>query len=77
MANAKERLRVLENVMARVGLGGDVLSEYSKALSTMSGLDSMAELNTPPLPPTAMGTEAQTPPSDTQIPPGQIPPTVV
>lgn len=77
MANARERLTVLENVMARVGLGGDVLSEYSKALSTMSGLDSMAELNTPPMPTTSPITQAQTPSSDTQIPPEQIPPTVM
>lgn len=30
---SKDKLTILENVIGRVGLGGDVLSEYSKALS--------------------------------------------
>ena len=50
MASAKDKLRVLENVIGRIGLGGDVLSEYSKALSAMSGLDTYAEMNPAPIP---------------------------
>ena len=50
MASARDKLRVLENVIGRIGLGGDVLSEYSKALSAMSGLDSYAEMNPAPIP---------------------------
>lgn len=50
MGNAKERLKILENVIARVGLDGDVLGEFAKAMSTLNGLDSFNELN-PPTPP--------------------------
>ncbi len=50
MASAKDKLRVLENVIGRIGLGGDVLGEYSKALSVMSGLDTYAEMNPAPVP---------------------------
>lgn len=50
MADARSRLKVLENVIGRVGLGGDVLGEYSKALSAMNGLDTYAEMNPAPVP---------------------------
>jgi len=50
MATAKERLSILENVIARVGLDGNVLEEYSKAMSTLNGLQTQMEMN-PPMPP--------------------------
>ena len=37
------------NVIARVGLDGDVLGEYSKAMSTLNGMQSYTEMN-PPIP---------------------------
>jgi len=54
MGQAREKLRIFENVMARVGLGGDFLGEYFKALSTVNGLQTYNELNPPtaPLQPT-------------------------
>jgi hypothetical protein len=61
MANAKERLKIFENVIARVGLDGDVLGEYAKAMSSLNGLQTYSELNPPQAPVQAiqptMGTE--------------------
>ncbi len=53
MGTGKDRLRIFENVMARVGLSGDFLGEYFKALSSFNGLQSYNELNPsqPPMPP--------------------------
>ena len=51
MANAKDRLKIFENVIARVGLDGDVLGEYSKAMSSLNGLETYTAMN-PPQPPT-------------------------
>lgn len=48
MANASDKIRVFENVMARVGLDGDFLGEYFKGLSAINGLQTMAELTPPP-----------------------------
>ena len=45
--SAQDRLRVLENVIGRVGMTGDVLGEYSRALSMANGIDTYNELNTP------------------------------
>ena len=50
MANAGDKLRIFENVMARVGLNGDFLGEYFKALSTVNGLQTYNELNPPQAP---------------------------
>jgi len=50
MGQGREKLRVFENVMARVGLNGDFLGEYFKALSNINGLQTYNELN-PPQPP--------------------------
>lgn len=50
MATSKERLTVFENIIARVGLDGDVLGEYAKAMSTLNGLQTQMEMN-PPMPP--------------------------
>jgi hypothetical protein len=57
MASAKERLKIFENVIARVGLDGDVLGEYAKAMSSLNGLQTFNELN----PPTAPLQPPQTP----------------
>ena len=50
MASAKERLKIFENVIARVGLDGDVLGEYSKAMSALNGLETYTAMNPPPMP---------------------------
>ena len=51
MASAKERLKVFENIIARVGLDGDVLGEYAKAVSTLNGFQSYTEMNPPVITP--------------------------
>ena len=53
MANAKERLKIFENVISRIGVDGDVLGEYSKALSMLNGLQTHQEMSPPPMPPQA------------------------
>jgi len=50
MASAADKIRVFENVMARVGLDGDFLGEYFKGLSAINGMQTMTEMN-PPMPP--------------------------
>jgi hypothetical protein len=50
MGQSREKLRIFENVMGRVGLGGDFLGEYFKALSTVNGMQTMTEMK-PPAPP--------------------------
>jgi len=47
MASAAERLKIIENVIARVGLDGDVLGEYSRAMSALNGLQTFSEMNPP------------------------------
>jgi hypothetical protein len=47
MATAKERLRIFENVIARVGLDGDVLGEFAKALNSINGLQAYNDFNIP------------------------------
>ena len=64
MATAKDRLTIFENVIARVGIDGDVLGEYSKALLNLNGMQSFAEM-TPPVPPA--------PPVDNTLPAEQPP----
>ena len=49
MASAAERLKIIENVIARVGLDGDVLGEYSRAMSALNNLQTFNEMN-PPIP---------------------------
>jgi hypothetical protein len=66
MASATERLKIFENIIARVGLDGDVLGEYSKAMSMINGMQTYNELN----PPQNMASVApQTALNDTQLPP--------
>jgi len=70
MASAKERLKIFENVVARVGLDGDVLGEYSKAMSALNGLQTYSELN-PPQPP-LQDVGQPPPPVQSGIPLGQV-----
>ena len=49
--NARERLTIFENVIARVGIDGDVLGEYSKAMARMNGFQSAMEMTPPPMTP--------------------------
>ena len=49
MATSRERLAIIENVIARVGLDGDVLGEYSRAMSALNNLQTFSEMN-PPVP---------------------------
>lgn len=74
MASAQDRLKVLENVIARVGLDGDVLGEYSKAMSGLNGLQTMAEMTPPPIAQTPLIGQNLT--SEPQIPlnEGVVPP---
>lgn len=58
MASAKDKLRILENVIGRVGMGGDILSEYSKALSLYGQMEIENDLT----PPMGMPSEPETPP---------------
>jgi hypothetical protein len=63
MASAADRLRILENVIARVGFGGDVFSEYTKALSGLNGMNSYNELTPPqPIQPTEQTPQGMIPP---------------
>jgi hypothetical protein len=48
---AQDRLRVLENVVAKVGIDGDVMGEYTKALSMLNGFNSYQAMQPPPMPP--------------------------
>jgi len=49
MATAKERRDIFYNVIARVGLDGDVMGEYSKAMNALNNLKTYNEMN-PPIP---------------------------
>jgi hypothetical protein len=69
MATGKERLHVFENVMARVGLSGDFLGEYFKALSTLNGLQTYNEMNPPQ--PTMQDVGQPLPTGQTDTPLGQ------
>lgn len=73
MGQSREKLRIFENVMARVGLNGDFLGEYFKALSGINGLQSYNELNppAPTMPPVTQNTPdmGQMPQSGGSMPP--------
>ena len=64
MGKAEEKLKIFENVMARVGLNGNFLEEYFKGLSTINGLQTMAEMTPPPMP--SQGQNVTTQPPFTQ-----------
>ena len=66
--NNEDRLIIFENIIGRVGIDGDVLGEYGKAMSTLNGLQTMAEMRPPmAIPPTDQNVE-NTP----QLPQGNI-----
>jgi len=67
MATSRERLKIFENIIARVGLDGDVLGEYSKAMSMLNGMQTYQELN-PPITPD-MGQVAPQSPNQLVTPP--------
>lgn len=72
MASSRERLSIFENIIARVGLDGPVLEEYSKAMSTLNGLQTMTEMTPPPvMPPQGqnMANTPQLPQSGSVVPP--------
>lgn len=71
MGQSREKLKVFENVMARVGLNGNFLEEYFKGLSTINGLQTMAEMTPPPMPPTTpnMANQPQLDQSGATVPP--------
>ena len=50
MASARERRDIMYNIIGRVGLDGDVLGEYAKALRTINGMKTYNELNPPQAP---------------------------
>lgn len=64
MATSRERLSIFENIIARVGLDGPVLEEYSKAMSTLNGLQTMTEMMPPPTMPPQGQNMANTPQLD-------------
>jgi hypothetical protein len=65
MATAQERLKIWENIMGEVGVDGDVLGRFAKAMSTLNGLQTMTEMTQP-----SIGTSTpQTPTDGTQVPP--------
>ncbi len=45
--NSQEKLTVFENVLARVGLNGDVIGEYHKAISSLNGFKAYQEMQPP------------------------------
>lgn len=63
-----EEYKVAMNIVARVGLGGDVIGEFAKAMSTINGMSSQEQImnmqnmaqNTP--------TASPQPPQDTMSP---------
>ena len=46
---AQERLSVLHNIIAKVGVDGDLAGEFSKAMSMLNGFNSYQAIN-PPVP---------------------------
>jgi len=70
MASAKERLKVFENILARVGADGDVLGEYAKAMSSINSLQTIQDMQPPT--PTAQNLppeQSNTPPMGVETPP--------
>ena len=71
---AKDRLKIFENIIARVGLDGDVIGEYTRTLATMNGLDSVTALQAqqPIMPPQTQNNAVQPTlaPNEAQVPLG-------
>lgn len=68
MATAKERRDIFYNVLARVGMNGDVLGEYAKAMSGLNGMESLSNI-APPTLPNDPSTQSQTSPMTPNINP--------
>ena len=47
MGTATDNYKILQNIIARVGIEGDLHSELAKAMSTLNGLQTYSELNPP------------------------------
>lgn len=69
MLSAVDRLKIFENIRARVGSDADVLGEYAKAMSTLNGMQTMAEMTPPPMPPQDMTNQPPMPQSGATVPP--------
>jgi len=67
MATARERRDIFYNIIARVGMDGDVLGEFSKAMSTLNGMQTYNELN-PPIPPNMPPEQSGMPPTPSTQP---------
>ena len=63
MATGEDKLKILENVIGRVGLSGDVLGEFAKALSALNGIQAYNDMNEP--------TMSQLPAQGQNLPPEQ------
>ena len=53
MATATENFKIALNVLARVGVDGDLIGEYSKAMATLHGMDTYNQMQAqipPPMP---------------------------
>ena len=62
MLSAVERLKIFENIRARVGSDADVLGEYAKAMSALNGLQTMTEMTPPPtMPPQGQNVTSEPP----------------
>jgi hypothetical protein len=71
MATAQDRLKILQNIVAKVGLDGDLVGEYSRAMSMLNGFNSYQAMQPPPMPPMTPQDNAggTMPPDPTQVPP--------
>jgi len=63
MATGRDKLRIFENVVARVGFSGDVVGEFAKALSALNGIQAYNDAIEP--------TMSQLPPQGQNLPPEQ------
>ena len=74
---SKERLAIFENILAKVGIDGDVLGEYTRTLAMMNGLNSMKDVqnmqNLPVQPPLGAVSPTNTPPVGMSTPQEQLP----
>jgi hypothetical protein len=50
MATATERYKIALNILARVGIDGNLHDEYARAMSTLHGLQTYNEMNVPQTP---------------------------
>jgi hypothetical protein len=45
---AQERLKIAENIVARVGLDGDIMGEFARAMAGLNEFDSFQQMAPPP-----------------------------